>query len=374
VTFGSAILADQVAREDAPVIERLRNAGAIILGTTTMPEFGWQGHSWSPSYGMTRNPWNLERTAGGSSSGSAAALAAGLAPLAIGSDGAGSIRIPASFCGVFGIKPTYGRVPMYPVSASELVTHYGPMSRSVRDAAALLDLIAGPDPRDPFSLPSAGESYLAACENGVRGLKVGWSPDLGYAKVDPEVAKLTEAAARRFAEVGCEVDLATPGFDDPTWAGDQFLYAGMANRVWEELPRWRDRMDPGFVAAVEMMSKRTLFDSARARLERYRVADAMGRFFQRYDLLLTPTMPAPAFGVDRSERPYQPGIGWSPFTYPFNLTSEPAASVPCGFTPDGLPAGLQIVGPRFAEGRVFAAAAAFEAAQPWAASRPSIPD
>ncbi len=372
VTFGTALMKDNVATEDAPTIERLRKAGAIILGTTTMPEFGWQGISWSALHGMTHNPWNLDRTAGGSSSGSAAAVAAGLGPFAIGSDGAGSIRIPASFCGVFGLKPTYGRVPMYPVSASELVTHYGPISRTVRDSAAMLDVISGPDPRDLFSLPAANESFLAACEGGIRGLKVAWSPDLGYAKVDPEVARLTEAAARRFADLGCEVEEATPGFEDPTWAADQYLAAGMTNRAWPEVEAMRDQMDPGFVATAEIMAKRTLFDSAKARLVRYQVADVMGRFFQRYDLLLTPTMAAPAFSTDLSRPEYGPSINWSPFTYPFNLTGEPAASVPCGLTADGLPVGLQIVGPRFAEGLVLRAAAAFEAAQPWSQLRPPV--
>jgi aspartyl-tRNA(Asn)/glutamyl-tRNA(Gln) amidotransferase subunit A len=337
-----------------------------------MPEFGWQGISWSPLYGMTHNPWALDRSAGGSSSGSAAAVAAGLSPLAVGSDGGGSIRIPASFCGVFGLKPTFGRIPMYPVSASELVTHYGPITRTVADAAAMLDILAGPDPRDPFCLPAANESFLTGSEASIARLRVAWSPDLGYTKVDPEVAKLTEAAARRFADLGCKLEEATPGFDDPVWAADQYLTAGMANRAWPELEAMRDRMDPGFVATVETMAQRTLFDSAKARLERYRVADSMGRFFQQYDLLLTPTMAAPAFGTDRSEAPYQPSIGWSPFTYPFNLTGEPAATGPCGFTEAGLPVGLQIVGPRFADSRVLAAARAFEAVQPWAQLRPPL--
>ena len=161
VTFGTHLLADYVATEDAPVVAGLRRAGAIIVGMTTMPEFGWQGISWSPLYGMTRNPWDLERSTAGSSAGSGAAVAAGMVPLAVGSDGAGSIRMPASFCGIVGLKPTYGRVAMYPVSVSELVTHYGPMSRTVRDTAAMLQAIAGPDPRDPHCLPASDEDYLA---------------------------------------------------------------------------------------------------------------------------------------------------------------------------------------------------------------------
>jgi aspartyl-tRNA(Asn)/glutamyl-tRNA(Gln) amidotransferase subunit A len=372
VTFGTPLFADAVATEDAPLVRNLRRAGAIVLGTTTMPEFGWQGHSWSPLYGMTRNPWDPERSTGGSSAGSAAAVAAGLAPIAMGSDGAGSIRIPASFCGIFGLKPTYGRIAMYPVSVSELVTHYGPMSRTVRDAALMLDVMAGPDPRDPFCLPAPDEDYLAACDGDVRGLRIGWSPDLGYAEVDPEVTRLTASAARRFADLGCSVEEATPGFPDPIWSADQHLTAGAANRAWDRIPEYRDRMDPGFVATAETMARRTLFDSARARLQRLEVAATMARFFERYDLLLTPTMAAPAFGTDRSERPYQPSIAWSPFTYPFNLTCEPAATVPCGWTEAGLPVGLQIVAPRFREGLVFRAAAAFEAAQPWADRRPPV--
>ena len=372
VAFGSHLLADSVATEDAPVIARLRAAGAIIVGMTTMPEFGWQGHSWSPLYGMTHNPWDLDHTAGGSSSGSAAAVAAGLVPLAVGSDGAGSIRMPASFCGIFGLKPTFGRVAQYPVSLSEFVTHLGPMARTVRDAALLLDVTAGPDPRDPTSLPPPNEAYLAACEGDLTGARVAWSPDLGYATVAPEVARLAEAAARRFAELGCTVEEATPGFPDPIWSADQHLWAGAANRAWERLPTERDRMDPGFVAAVEMMAERTLFDAARARAQRFELSAIMGAFFERYDLLLTPTMADIAFGTDRSERTYGPTLGWSPFTYPFNLTGQPAATVPCGWSEAGLPVGLQIIGPRFAEALVFQAAAAFEAAQPWADRRPTI--
>ncbi len=372
VAFGSRLLADVVATEDAPVIAGLRAAGAILIGMTTMPEFGWQGHSWSPLYGMTVNPWNPARTTGGSSSGSAAAVAAGLVPLALGSDGAGSIRMPASFCGLVGLKPTYGRVAMYPVSVSELVTHYGPMARTVGDTALMLDAISGPDPRDPFCLPPPTEVYLDACEGEVRGLRIGWSPDLGYAVVDPEVARIVGASVRRFAELGCTVEEANPGFADPVWAADQYLWAGAANRVANRLPEMEDQMDPGFVKAVRMMAERTLFDTARARLVRYDVAAKMGELFGRYDLLVTPTMKMTAFGLDRTEEPYGPTLAWSPFTYPFNLTGEPAISIPCGWTEAGLPVGLQIVGPRFAEGRVLRAAAAFEAAQPWSDRRPPV--
>ncbi len=370
VTFGTHLLADYVATEDAPVVAGLRRAGAVVVGMTTMPEFGWQGISWSPLYGMTRNPWNLERSAAGSSSGSGAAVAAGLVPIAVGSDGAGSIRMPASFCGVVGLKPTYGRVAMYPVSVSELVTHYGPMSRTVRDTAAMLQAIAGPDPRDPHCLPASDEDYVASCDGGVKGLKIAFSADLGYVQVSPEVAAIVADAVKRFSEQGAAVVEATPGFPDPIWAADQYLWAGAANRAYPRLAEMRDKMDPGFVQAVEMMAERSLFDSAKARLTRLELAATMGRFFGEYDLLVTPTMADTAFGLDRTERPYGPTLAWSPFTYPFNLTGEPAITVPCGWTSAGLPVGLQIVGPRCAEGRDLRAAAAFEPVQHWADRRP----
>ncbi|MGE3272229.1 MAG: amidase [Chloroflexota bacterium] len=372
VTFGTHLLADYVATEDAPVVTGLRKAGGIIVGMTTMPEFGWQGISWSPLYGMTRNPWNLERSTAGSSSGSGAAVAAGMIPLAVGSDGAGSIRMPASFCGIVGLKPTYGRVAMYPVSTSELTTHYGPMARTVRDTAAMLQAMAGPDPRDPHCLPASDEDYLASCEGGVKGMKIGFSPDLGYAKVAPEVAALVSAAVKQFEAMGATVVEATPGFEDPIWAADQYLWGGAANRAYPHLDEMRDKMDPGFVQAVEILAGRTLFDTSKARLVRLALADTMGRYFQQYDLLLTPTMADTAFGLTRTEPQYGPTLAWSPFTYPFNLTGEPAITVPCGLSSEGLPVGLQIVGPRFSEGRVLRAAAAFEAAQPWNDLRPPV--
>jgi aspartyl-tRNA(Asn)/glutamyl-tRNA(Gln) amidotransferase subunit A len=370
VTFGTHLLADYVATEDAPVVAALRRAGAIVVGMTTMPEFGWNGISWSPLYGMTRNPWNLERSASGSSSGSGAAVAAGLIPLAVGSDGAGSIRMPASFCGIVGLKPTFGRIAMYPVSVSELVTHYGPMTRTVRDTAAMLQAMAGPDRRDPHCLPASGEDYLASCEGGVKGLKIAFSPDLGYAKVAPEVAAMVAASVKRFEELGATVVEANPGFEDPIWAADQYLWAGAGNRAYPHLEKMRDKMDPGFVQAVEILAKRTLFDASQARVKRLELAATMGRFFGEYDLLVTPTMADTAFGLDRSEPEYGPTLAWSPFTYPFNLTGEPAITVPCGLSSAGLPVGMQIIGTRFAEGTVLRAAAAFEAAQPWADKRP----
>ena len=321
----------------------LRQAGAIVVGMTTMPEFGWQGISWSPLYGMTHNPWNLDRTTAGSSAGSGAAVAAGLVPLAVGSDGAGSIRMPASFCGIVGLKPTYGRVAMYPVSVSELVTHYGPMARTVRDTAALLQAMAGPDPATRTACRPAtrttwppARAVSPAC--GSRSARTSGTPR--------STLRWRDRGAVREALRGARGDggRGVAGFADPIWAADQYLWAARPIGRIPRLDEMRDQMDPGFVQAVEMMAERSLFDSAKARLVRLELAATMGQFFGQYDLLVTPTMADTAFGLDRTERPYGPTLAWSPFTYPFNLTGEPAISVPCGWTGPGCRSGCRSSG------------------------------
>ena len=376
-TRGSAIYADLVPDEDSPIVERLKRSGAIILGKTTTPEFGWKGVTDSPLLGITRNPWDVTRTPGGSSGGSAAALAAGLAPIAIGTDGAGSIRIPASFSGVVGLKPSFGRVPFHPPSAVELLSHAGPMARTVADAALLQGVIAGRDDRDPNSLPDEAGASIPATGD-VRGLRVAWSADLGFVEVDSEVHTLTEAAARRFADdLGCAVEPVDPGFADPYEAEEVLFYGGIAAGLAPYLPEWRDRLDPGLVPWIDWAQDLTAVDFARATAGRRPAWEAMRRLFGQYDLLLTPTMPMPAFplGTDSPlEASGQParGLAWTPFTYPFNLTGLPAISIPCGFTSAGLPVGLQIVGPRWADNAVLRAAAAYEVIAPWNDRRPPI--
>lgn len=376
-TWGSRIYEQHIPEEDAPAVERLLRAGAILLGKTNTPELGWRGSTDNLIFGPTRNPWDLERTAGGSSGGAAAAVAAGLGPLALGTDGGGSIRIPASFCGVYGLKPSFGRVPVYPASAAEALSHTGPITRTVRDAALMLEILAGPDERDRNSLPAEGTGYLRLLESGIRGLRVAWSPTLGYAPVDPEVRALAEAAARRFADLGCEVEEADPGFPDPHAAWVALFYGGLGARVAGYLPEWRDRIDPGLLKIVDQFRDLSAYQFVQALFERAALWDTVRRFFARYDLLLTPTIAVPPFElgiVGPSEvagKPVGP-LGWTPFTYPFNLTGQPAASVPCGFTASGLPVGLQIVGRRYAETTVLRASAAFEAACPWADRRPPL--
>jgi aspartyl-tRNA(Asn)/glutamyl-tRNA(Gln) amidotransferase subunit A len=372
-TFGSRIHETNIPDEDAPLVERLKAAGAIVVGKTTTPEFGWKGVTDSPLFGISRNPWNPSRTPGGSSGGAAAAVAAGLAPLAVGTDGGGSIRIPGSFCGVFGLKPTYGLVPVYPASAVGTLSHAGPMTRTVRDAALMLQVMAGPDDRDPLSFPSREESVLAGLDGGIRGLRAAWSPTLGYAVVDPEVQTATESAAKRIEDLGCHVEHVQRVFDDPDPIWAPLFYAGIAGRLHDALEEWRDRMDSGLVQIVEEGRRIGAVQFAKAALARAAFTDTVRRFFLRHDLLLTPTLAVSPFAAGCEQPPSRmtgSRLAWVAFTYPFNLTGQPAATVPCGFTRDGLPVGLQIVGRRLEDATVLRASAAFEAVAPWAARRP----
>lgn len=370
---GSLLDPDWVPDEDAPFVERALAAGAVLLGKTNTPELGWKGDSGNRLFGPTHNPWRLGRTAGGSSGGAAAAVAAGLGPLAQGSDGAGSIRLPAAFCGIFGFKPSFGLVPQYPASAVGDLSHLGPMTRTVRDAALLLSVVAGADERDRLSW-SSGERDLADVEGGVAGLRVAWSPDLGHAAVGAEVAALTEAAAGRFAELGCEVETASPDLPSPWDIIDPLWSSAMAGVFHDRLAEVRELLDPGLLAVVERGGTIGADAVADAGLRRNAYYHGMRRFMERFDLLLTPTVPITAFraGADRPDA-VDGGdyLDWTPFTYPFNLTGQPAATVPCGFV-DGLPIGLQIVGRWRNDASVLRAAAAFEAVAPWADLRPTL--
>jgi aspartyl-tRNA(Asn)/glutamyl-tRNA(Gln) amidotransferase subunit A len=376
-SHGSYIYEHHVPEVDAPVVAKMRQAGAIILGKTNTPEFGWKSPTDNPLFGPTRNPWNTERTAAGSSGGSAAAVACGMGPIAAGGDGGGSIRQPASFCGVFGIKPTFGLVPLVPNGLVPSFVSEGPLSRTVRDAALMLDAWAGYDPRDMFSKPGVTPSLLAGCDGGIEGLRVAWSSDLGYAAVDPEVRAITERAARRFEELGATVEEAAPGWPDPYPLFHTLFYALIGGMIHDLLPEWRGKIDPGLELIEEAGRSVTAFDIARAQETRNKLIDTGTAFFEKFDLLLTPTMTLPPFPVGINFPPEvggQPvtGMQWTAFTFPFNMTGDPAASVPAGFTADGLPIGLQIVGPRWHDARVMRAAAAFEAVQPWANRRPPV--
>ena len=370
---GSRLIDATPDAEDGPATARLREAGAVILGKTTTPEFGWKALGDSPLTGITRNPWNLERTPGGSSAGAAAACAAGIGPLHVGSDGAGSIRIPAAFTGIFGLKPSFGRVPAYPISAMGFLSHIGPMTRSVADAALLLNVLARPDHRDVYALPPEDRDYRDGLDDGVRGWRIGFSADLGYARVDPEIAAAVEAAARQFETLGATVEPVPPPFESPREALFTLWAAGTA-RILAGFPaERRGVVDPGMVATAAAGEKITAVDWLGADMARTALAQNMAEFHRKYDLLLTPMMPVPALPVAQdlndpaTERHW---LDWSPFSYPFNMTRQPAATIPCGLTGAGLPIGLQIVGPLYADARVLRAARAFETMQP--ARRPPI--
>lgn len=376
---GSRLFKDRVGQADAPLVERLQAAGAIVIGKTTSPEAGWKGCGDSPAHGATHNPWRLGFNPGGSSAGAAACAAAGIGLLHQGSDGAGSVRMPAAFCGVFGMKPTFGRIPNWPISNLHMMTHIGPLTRTVADGALMQEVMAGPHPADMMTLDSPAEDYLAGLEGGVRGLRIGYSRDLGYLRVDAEVARVVDEAVAAFEDAGAVVEeVARIWPEDPFDPMERVLWSsGIGGRVGAYLPKHADIMDPGLVACAREGLRYTTADIMDAWDRRIALYDALRLFFERYDLLVTPSLSVAAFPVNRLmpehwEQHEWDWLRWAGFSYPFNLTWTPAASVPCGFTADRLPVGLQIVGPRFADGLVFRASRAFEQARPWAGERPPI--
>ena len=376
-TFGTPLYRDNVPTEDAPIVERMKGAGGIMLGKTNTPTFGWIGATHNLVFGITRNPWNLERTPGGSSGGASAAAAAGLGPLHIGTDGGGSIRIPASCAGVFGHKPSYGRIPTYPVSGAWSLSHIGPLTRTVADAALMLTVCAGPDERDQYSLPGPRVDYVKALRGSLKGLRVAYTDDLGFADaVDGEVRASCAKGARAFRELGCRVEEIQPGWPSPREAWGEIFCGGIATRMAPYVDR-RSDIEPGLYRIIETSLKNPPTKYVQAWFDRLAWWQHPRALFETYDLLLTPTIACPPFpvGLDNpTEIAGKPvaAYAWIPFTYPFNMTGQPASSVPCGFTKDGLPIGLQIVGRRFDDATVLRASAAFELARPWAQHRPVL--
>ena len=353
---------------DAPASARLREAGAVILGKTTTPEFGCKGETNSPLTGITRNPWNPAKTTGGSSGGTAAAVASGMGPISVGTDGAGSVRIPAAFCGNFGLKPSFGRVPAYPLSPMGSVAHLGPHSMSVADAALMMNVLKRPDARDWTSLQPDASDYMQGLDGGVRGLRIAFSPTLGYAKkVDAEVAAAVAAAVRDLEALGAHVEAVDPGIADPLDISTGLWFAGVWT-IWSGLSAEQQKVvDPDFAAQAELGARLGVLDIARLNMRRLELGSHMRQFMQRYDLLVTPSVAVPAFdarpaGHTAMNAPAM--LGWTPFSYPFNLTQQPACTIPCGLTRDGLPIGLQIVGPMFGDALVLRAARAYETARP----------
>ncbi|MEV0071563.1 MULTISPECIES: amidase [unclassified Amycolatopsis] len=353
---------------DSPVMARMREAGLVVLGKTTTPEIAWKGVTDSALAGITRNPVNPAMTAGGSSGGSAAAVAADMGAISVGTDGGGSVRIPASFCGIVGMKPTHGRIPLFPASPFGPLSHAGPMARSVDDTALLLDVIATPDPRDPAALAPPVSTFREAVRRDVRGLIAAFSPTLGYVDVDPEVAAIVAAAVKALDDAGLQIEEADPGFEDPKPSFDILWSTGAAKLLDSFPPGSEDRVDPGLRRVWEQGKTYSASDYLDATAARAALGILMGEFHTRYDVLITPTIPIPPFEAGHD---VPPGSGlsewpeWTPFTYPFNMTQQPAISVPAGRTSAGLPVGLQIVGPRHSDDLVLAVAKLLEEVRPW---------
>lgn len=365
---------DQPWEVDAPVTARLREAGAVLLGKTTTPEFGCKGETNSLLTGISRNPWNPDHTPGGSSGGASAAVSAGLGPLAIGTDGAGSVRIPAAFCGNVGFKPSFGRVPAYPLSPFGSVAHLGPHAMTVEDAALMMNTISQPDARDWTSLPFDGTNYLAGLQAGVKGLRVAYSPTLGYVKVlHPEIAAATAQAARHLQDLGAVVEQIDPLSEDPLDITTGLWFAG-AYQVWRTLSAAQQALtDPDFKAQAELGAG--LDANALHELNQRRgvLGSQLRQFMRRFDLILTPSTAVPAFKAlpaGHSPMTSEAMLGWTPFSYPFNLSQQPAISLPCGLTTEGLPMGVQLVGPMFGDVLVLQAAQALQACYP--VLRPSV--
>ncbi|WP_280272811.1 amidase [Nocardia wallacei] len=344
---------------DSPVTARLREDGMVFLGKTTTPELAWKATTDSPLTGITRNPADPSKTCGGSSGGSAAAVAAGMGPVSVGTDGGGSVRIPASFCGIVGFKPTHGRIPLYPASPFGPLAHAGPMTRTVEDAALLMDILSLQDPRDPTALAPTLSTFRGELQRDVRGATAAYSETLGYVEVDPEVAAVVGEAVRQLEAAGLHVTQADPGFSDPLEAFEDLWAAGAATMLSKFSAGSRGRVDPGLGEVWDRGARLDAVAYLDARAVAAEVGIVMGAFHTAYDVLITPTVPIPAFEAGHD---VPPGSGlrswpqWTPFTYPFNMTQQPAISLPVGATKAGLPVGLQIVGPRHSDDLVLALA------------------
>ncbi|MBM3534502.1 MAG: amidase [Alphaproteobacteria bacterium] len=361
---------DQPWTEDAPTVARMREHGAVLLGKTTTPEFGWKGVTDSPLTGVTRNPWDLTRTPGGSSGGAAVAAAMGMGALHLGTDGGGSIRIPAGFTGVFGFKQSFGRVPAYPLSPFGTVAHVGPMTRTIEDAALMLTVISEPDHRDIYALPYDRRDWRIGLEDGIKGLKIAYSPTLGGNRVEPDVAILVAAAVAKLAELGAEVEQAEPDVAGVPEIFRVHWFAGAANAMSAIPAEVRSQIDPGLQEVAATGARFSLAEYQAAVKGREAFGQKMAEFHRRYDLLVTPTLPLPAFEAGVETPGNAKGVrwtSWTPFSYPFNLTRQPAATIPCGLTKGGLPVGLQIVGPLYDDATVLRCARAYESTRPFQA-------
>lgn len=361
--------------KSAPATAALARNGYVPIGKTTTPEFAWKGVTDNRIDGVTHNPWNPEKTAGGSSGGSAVAVALGMAPLALGTDAGGSIRIPASFSGLVGFKPSFGEVPHWPASPFGTLAHPGPMSWTVEDCALMMNVLAEFDHRDTHAIPRRHIDYTGNLGRSIKGLKIAYSPNLGYVDVDPAVERAVAGAVDAFRDLGAEVVRVDPGFSDPLAAFGHIFYSGAANAMRDLGTKKRERMDPDLVKVGQKASRLSVLDYLSAVNESLALRERMATFHQKYDLLITPTLPLTAFRAGREVPEDWPNTRWptwTPFTYPFNMTGQPALSVPCGFDDEELPIGLQIVGARYNDALVIQAGHAYQQVNDLTGIRPTL--
>ncbi|KKN13725.1 hypothetical protein LCGC14_1003450 [marine sediment metagenome] len=384
-TYGCRIFENNIPLNDEAVVRRIRDAGAVILGKTNTPAFGYKGETDNLIFGVTKNPWNLERTPGGSSGGAAAAVSSGLGPIGIGSDGGGSIRIPSCFCGIYGLKSTFGRVPHNIMEKSGYFgtfVHKGPLVRYVKDAALVLDIIAGQDDSDRYSVPKPNYSYLERLNERPNNLKIGYSMDLGFAEaVDGEVERSVMNGIQKFEEFGWSLEKSRIKLRNPESLFLTIWSSGIGYSIAPFLKQWQDKMEPDFVELINRGLSYTVKELKIAEVQREMVYANICRAFRNIDILITPTLACPAFELGKSgiietnviiEGKTMTATGWFPFTYPFNLSGHPAVSIPCGRSSDGLPIGMQIIGKRFDELTVLQVSRAFEKLVPWQDKKPQF--
>ncbi|MWD26788.1 amidase [Aquicoccus sp. SCR17] len=372
---GSLVTSDTACTSDAPPARRLREAGAVLLGKTNTPEFGWKGVTDNRLFGATANPWDTALTPGGSSGGAAAACALNMGALHQGGDSGGSIRIPASFTGVFGFKPTFGWTPQWPPSKSPTLSHIGPLARTVEDAAMMLNVIGRYDYVDPYAVRGQPEDWGADLDQGLRGLRIAYSPDLGYAEVDEGVATRVREAAGKLEGLGAEIVEIHPGFESPIDTFQKIWFTASLDLYLACTAEQRKKLDPGLVDNARRAEEWSAVEFFRALSARADLTRRLERFNRDYHLLMTPSVAVPPFEINHDTPPgsrMTDWTEWSPFSYPFNLSQQPAASVPCGFTDEGLPVGFQLAGGKHDDVRVLRAAHAYLQAHP--PRFPTVPD
>ncbi len=376
--FATAIMQGTIPDVDAPCVARLFEAGAMMMGkTTAAAEWGWKGVSQAPISGITHNPWKHGYNAGASSSGAGVAAACGYGPLHQGGDGAGSIRMPAHFSGVYGFKPTHGRVPNWPMSNNELATHMGPLTRTVEDAALMTQAMAGPHPWDYTSLEARPQDYAGHLRARMTGKRIAYTRDLGHARVDPEVAAVVDKAVKAFVQMGAEVEEVTPAWGPLGPELIRFFWPATFTARLASLPEFESRMDPGFVAMIRHAAGFTVPQFMDMRTRRFAYVQQIHEFMQNWDFLLSPAVSVAAFPADRLQPPHWPQhewdwLMWAEFSWPFNWSGSPAASVPCGFTWTACPSASRSSGGDLDDLGVLQASHAFEDARPWAEERPPL--